>query len=111
MQSITITDEVINKCTDFAELVYPTIAAKLGERGQTEKEKIIKDSRNGKIAEECIYRILSERFPNLLGPDYKIYPPGGKNWDADLIDPSLNLHIGVKSQDAEMRKDLRAGQI
>lgn len=96
-----IDSEMFEKCTEFAEKSVETSLDKYARRNQFNKEKIIKDIRNGKIGEEIVYRSLIKNYPNLTAPDYEIYQKQDKSWDPDLRDLDSGIRIGVKSQDIE----------
>lgn len=95
-----ISEDVYSKCHEFAINSVGTSTDKYARRNQFDVEKITKDIRNGKIAEECTYLSLKEKYPFLSPPDYQIYEKSKKNWDPDLKDPS-GIRFAVKSQDYE----------
>lgn len=95
----TISPEVFEKCEDFAKNSVSTNSDKYAKRNQFNVEKIKKDIRNGKIAEECVYEKLVNILPNLSKPDHQIYDKKNKSWSADLQDQ--NIKVAVKSQDVE----------
>lgn len=92
----SIEEEVFNKCTNFAIDSVDSSLDCYAKRNQTNKSKIITDIRNGKIAEEITYSLLSEQLFNLSKPDYAIYSAYQKSWAPDLNNQDYN--ISVKSQ-------------
>jgi hypothetical protein len=93
----SISDEIMEKCTKFAENSVGTSAAAYARRNQFNVKKIEKDIRNGKIGEEIVYQYLQPTFPEISAPDHQVYAKKDKSWDPDLKDPS-GLTVGVKSQ-------------
>lgn len=100
-KSIIITPEIYEKCTIFGKSSVTSSADKYAKRNQFDVEKIVKDIRNGKIAEELTRQVCLEQLPNLSEPDYNIYDKGNKSWDPDLKDLPLDIRVAVKSQDIE----------
>lgn len=96
-----ISQEIVGKCTKFANDSTPTSVDNYARRNQKDPVKIAKDIRNGKIAEELVYAKFSLKFPNLSTPDYNIYAKGDKSWEPDLKDVDSHLRIAVKSQELE----------
>lgn len=96
-----ITKDIFDKCTQFAKNSVTTSSDKYARRNQFDIDKIIKDIRNGKIAEEIVFLQVSSVVPGLTPPDYNIYDKKNKSWDPDLKDSNSNLHLAVKSQDIE----------
>ena len=96
-----ISKEIFDKCSQFAKDSVSTSSDKYARRNQFDIEKIIKDIRNGKIAEEVVYNQLISILPGLTSPDYKIYDKKDKSWEPDLKDSESNMRIAVKSQDLE----------
>jgi len=94
-----IDEETFKICTEFANNSVTSSSDKYAKRNQFNKFKITTDIRNGKLAEEFVYRKLSPQYPNLSKPDYHIYDKKSKNWNPDLSDPLAPLNIAVKSQD------------
>ena len=95
-----ISDEMYQKCEQFAKDSVLTSADKYARRNQFDVEKIKKDIRNGKLGEQGTHNILSSQYPNLSQPDYQIYDKSQKNWDPDLKDTS-GIRVAVKSQDID----------
>ena len=96
-----ISPEVYDRCVDFSNASVDTSVNKYASRNQFDISKIKKDIRNGKIAEEGAWEILSKTYPNLSKPDHSIYTAKQKSWDADLKDPSIPISVAIKSQDIE----------
>lgn len=100
-KKFTISSEIFNKCTTFAKASVNTSSDKYARRNQFDIEKIIKDIRNGKIGEECVWDNVSVEYPDLSMPDHNIYDKKDKSWSPDLIAEKSNIHLAVKSQDIE----------
>lgn len=98
---LEISKEIFDRCTEFASNSVSSSADKYAHRNQTDIAKIMRDIRNGKIAEEIVYSVFSKQYPNLSKPDLKIYSKKDKSWDPDLKDTSSDLRIAVKSRDIE----------
>lgn len=96
-----ITDEIFQKCSDFASASVGTSTDKYARRNQFNAGKIVKDIRNGKLGEEGVYSKLITQFPKMTAPDHKIYSKKDKSWDPDLKDGESNLRFAVKSQDVD----------
>ena len=96
-----ITEEMNKKCSEFAKNSVNTSSRKYASRNQFDIDKITKDIRNGKIAEEGVWHLLVDKFPHLSKPDHTIYAAKDKSWDPDLKDISSNMRFAVKSQDIE----------
>jgi hypothetical protein len=94
-----IDKETFDKCVAFAQASADSSADKYARRKQFNLAKIMDDIRNGKLAEEFVYRKLVPQFPDLSPPDFKIYEKKQKSWDPDLKEPKIPLRIAVKSQD------------
>jgi hypothetical protein len=62
--SFQITKDVYDLCSAFADASINTSADKYASRNQFDVEKIKKDIRNGKIAEEYVWLILSKYYVN-----------------------------------------------
>src|ERR1035437_635792 len=96
-----ITEDMIEKCTEFANNSVGTSTGQYSKRGQFNVEKIEKDIKIGKLGEFGVYNKLLELYPQLTSPDTNIYSKGNKNWDADLKDRDAGISIGVKTQSVE----------
>jgi hypothetical protein len=94
-----ITEEMLSKCTEFGKNSVGSSADKYASRNQYDIEKIMKDIRNGKIAEQGVYEQMIILYPHLTPPDYNIYSKKDKSWDPDLKDVDSNIRLAVKSQD------------
>ncbi len=92
-----IEQSLLDKTYIFAANSVKTSQDMYSRRGQSDLKKVTWDIRNGKLAEEISYSLLSQTFPNLSTPDYEIYQAGQKSWDADLKNDKVQ--IAVKSQD------------
>jgi hypothetical protein len=96
-----ISPEIYEKCVQFAKASVHSSADKYARRNQFDVEKIVKDIRNGKIAEEITRAACLAKLPNLSEPDYNIYDKKNKSWDPDLKDSDSGIRIAVKSQDIQ----------
>lgn len=92
-----IEQNLLDKTYIFAANSVKTSIDFYATRGQSDLKKVTWDIRNGKLAEEISYSLLSQTFPNLSTPDYQIYQDKQKSWDADLKNDKVQ--IAVKSQD------------
>lgn len=101
MKNYTISEEIYQKCLQFAKDSVGTNSGKYASRNQFNVEKITKDIQVGKIGEECAYNFLTEKFPNLTKPDYVIYSKKDKSWSPDLKDLDSSIKIAVKSQNID----------
>ena len=82
-------------CKKFSEECFKTNLDEYSRRNQEVQEKIKKDIYNGKIAELMVHRYLIYHKKPCTAPDFVIYPPKHKSFDADLV--SGDIHIHVKS--------------
>lgn len=98
---VIISPDIYDKCIQFAKASVNTSADKYARRNQFDVEKIVKDIRNGKIAEELTHEACMKAFPQLSKPDYNIYDKKNKSWDPDLKDELTGVRIAVKSQDID----------
>jgi len=96
-----ISKDIFDKCSQFAKDSVSTSSDKYARRNQFDIGKIIKDIRNGKIAEEVVYNQVVSVIPGLTPPDYNIYDKKDKSWAPDLKDSTSDLRLAVKSQDIE----------
>lgn len=62
-------------------------------RGQSDKNKIISDIYNGKVAEFMVYNFFISKGKSLSSPDLNIYQRGMKSFDADLVIGDVNIHV------------------
>lgn len=95
-----ITEDLYNKCQQFADNSVNTSLDKYARRNQHDIRKIKKDIRNGKIGEEGTYLLLSNKFSSLSPPDHNIYQKKDKSWSSDLKEES-GIQLAVKSQDID----------
>ena len=99
--NFTISKDIFDKCTQFAKDSVSSSTDKYARRQQNDIEKIIRDIRNGKIAEEVVYAQAISVLPGLTSPDYNIYDKKNKSWEPDLRDTQSTLRLAVKSQDID----------
>lgn len=106
---ILISEDLLNKCMTFAKSSVSSSLDKYAYRHNFDIndplaveraiDKFSKDICCGKIGEELVYSIFSEKIPGLSKPDYNIYSKKDKSWSSDLKDKDSLLSIAVKSQD------------
>jgi len=106
--SFAISEEMLQKCTKFAQDSVGSSADKYARRNQMNVAKIMDDIRNGKLAEEAVYQKLAEAYPKISAPDYNIYDKKNKNWDPDLKETEVPLRVAVKSQ--EIKSEIAFGR-
>lgn len=97
MTTFVISQQTVDKCFKFAKESVSSSEDKYANRNQFDIDKIIKDIRNGKIAEEQTFLHLKNKYNSLTKPDYNIYDKYNKNWDPDL--KCNEFKLAVKSQD------------
>jgi hypothetical protein len=100
MYVYSITDDVIDRCKQFAE---SSSYKRYSSRGQYDDRKKFKDILYGKLGEWGFYYIKLSCFPHLSTPDMNIYSIPQKSWKPDLCDPLVPINIGVKTQDIESK--------
>lgn len=103
-----ITPEMFDKCAEFAKKSVLNSADKYKKRNQFDVDKICDDIKNGKIAEEGAWLLLSQKFNALSKPDHTIYSKKFKSWDPDLKDETTNAKIAIKSQN--IKSELEFGK-
>lgn len=79
-------------CQEFAAASFASSFDHYKKRNQSNAFKIIEDIKVGKMGEIGAYMLLKETFPLISEPDYEIYPPGSKTFEADLSAENLNFH-------------------
>jgi len=62
-------------------------------RGQADKDKIISDIYNGKVAEFMVYNFFIKKGRSLSSPDLNIYSKRMKSFDSDLVIGNVNIHV------------------
>ena len=89
----TITEYQEKQCDLFSKFSVFSSLEEYKKRNQFDKEKIINDIYNGKVAEFMVYNflILKQKKPN--SPDLNIYEKYNKSYDADLALQGANIHI------------------
>lgn len=95
-----ISEEMYQRCEQFAKDSVMTSADKYARRNQFDIEKIKKDIRNGKLGEQGTHNLLAKKYPSLSEPDYNIYSKKDKSWSPDLQESS-GISVAVKSQDID----------
>lgn len=93
IQLKTITEYQEKQCDLFSKFSVFSSLEEYKKRNQFDKEKIINDIYNGKVAEFMVYNflILKQKKPN--SPDLNIYEKYNKSYDADLALQGANIHI------------------
>lgn len=92
----------IARCYKFAQAQYETSKAAYARRGQLDKDTIIRQIVQGKIAELLVFYHLQDSF-KVKEPDFAIYRGKKKNYDADLTDGFLQFHIKSQSEESAQR--------
>lgn len=88
------TNIVKEKCKEFAIDTYPTVKDQYARRGQYDKDVIISQIENGKIAEFAAFAFLVEEGDFVPSrPDLKIYASENKTFDTDLKYQNFNFHV------------------
>lgn len=95
---VKVSDEIVFLCNQFANLTYESSLDEYSRRGQTKKDKIIKDITQGKLAEfATMYYLLEEGHTKVSIPDLNLHRK--KSFSPDLTTSCYNIH--VKSQSLE----------
>ena len=77
----------------FAHYCANTNLSEYSKRNQEDVKKIVNDIQSGKIAELLVHRYLIEKGKPCTPPDFVIYPPKHKSFDADLVCEGINIHV------------------
>ena len=77
----------------FAHNCAKTNLSEYAKRNQENVKKVVQDICNGKIAELLVHRYLIEKGKPCTPPDFVIYPPKYKSYEADLISGSIHIHV------------------
>src|SRR5689334_17001243 len=99
---IKLTPEMLYRCRTYAEAVFETNADKYAQRGQTNRDKVVRQNTCGKLAEVATETWLRDYAIEITyGSDFKIYRAERKKHDADLriILNKVITHVAVKSCD------------
>lgn len=80
-------------CELFAENCIKTNLSEYAKRNQDNVKKIFLDIFFGKIAELLVQRYLIEKGKPCTPPDFVIYPPQYKSYDADLQSGEIEIHV------------------
>lgn len=94
VKKIRVSEAIMYKCREFAELCVVTNIAAYKRRNQSDPKKIIEQIVTGKVAEFGVAEALGYGEPDL-----KIYATKDKTYDADLAGDGKLVH--VKGQSAE----------
>jgi hypothetical protein len=89
----SITEYQDRQCDLFSKFSVFSSLDEYKKRNQLDKEKIINDIYNGKIAEFMVYNFLISRQKKSNSPDLNIYGKYDKSYDADLVTNSANIHV------------------
>jgi hypothetical protein len=98
---IKIDQDIIDKCTKFAEECVGTNKY-YASRGQANTSKITQDIITGKLGEFAAYELLKEKFEDTSLPDLEVYRGGKKSHSADLV--AGGHKFSVKTQSIESVK-------
>ena len=98
-------EDFFEKCSRFADESLPTNKDEYEKRSQYNIDKIKEDIKNGKLAEFCVYHILSQikaSTDDLPLPDLTIYPASKKSFQPDLVltrktGKIINFHIKTQT--------------
>jgi hypothetical protein len=88
-----VTEYQENQCNLFSKFSVFSSLDEYKKRNQLDKEKIINDIYNGKIAEFMVYNFLITRNKKPSSPDLNIYEKYDKSYNADLITDNANIHV------------------
>ena len=88
-----ITEYQLKQCELFSKYSVYSSLDEYEKRMQFNKNKIIEDIKNGKIAEFMVYNYLTNAFKNPTTPDLNIYDKYNKSYDADIILSNANIHV------------------
>ena len=106
---VPLTPEMRSRCQRYAEEVYLTNADKYAQRGQTNREKIVRQNTCGKLAELATEQYLRELCIEVTyGADFRVYDARRKKHDADLriLLNNTVTHVAVKSCDSANERGL-----
>ena len=81
------------QCELFSKFSVFSSLDEYKRRGQCDKDKIISDIYNGKVAEFMVYNFFISKGKSLASPDLNIYQRGMKSFDADLVIGDVNIHV------------------
>ena len=101
-EGVKLSAEMLFKCRSYAEEVFETNAEKYAERGQSNRERIVRQNTCGKLAELATEQWFSEYGIEVTyGADFRIYDARRKKHDADLriLLNNTVTHVAVKSCD------------
>lgn len=81
------------QCELFSRFSFSSSLDEYNRRGQHDKDKIINDIYNGKIAEFMVYNFFVKKGRSLSSPDLNIYSKKMKSFDADLVIGDVSIHV------------------
>lgn len=81
------------QCELFSKFSVFSSLDEYKRRGQANKDKIISDIYNGKVAEFMVYNFFIKKGKSLHSPDVNIYSKRMKSFDADLVIGDVNIHV------------------
>ncbi len=102
-ESVKLTTNMLYKCRTFAEQVYESNRDKLIERGQSNRDKAVRQNTYGKLAELATESYLKDIGVEILcAPDFTVYDAKLKRYGADLrvILNERAASVAVKACDA-----------
>lgn len=95
---ITLTQEIYDRCKEFAEKRIELSKNLYAYRGEQKKEKMIEDIIIGTLGEWGAFEYLKSKGILTSEPDMVIYETRRKTFSADIANKDFNFHI--KSQSA-----------
>ena len=95
---IKISDADIQICHKYAKQQYETSKGCYAGRGQLNKEKILEQIQEGKVAEIAAFKYLKKNGFLVKKPDFNVYEEKKKTFGADLTDGVLCFHIKSQSK-------------
>lgn len=77
----------------FAKACIDTNEDEYSRRNQSNKNKIVSDIYNGKLAEIMVFRLFKKRKQSPKPIDFLIYSSKEKSFEADMLTNKHNVHI------------------
>jgi hypothetical protein len=93
---ITLSQEVMDQCQEFARKRIEGSSSLYAYRGESNNMKMVEDCVIGTLGEWGVYEYLIGKGYEISKPDMEIYPARRKSFNADLFNKELRIH--VKSQ-------------
>lgn len=94
-------NELLDRCKQFAEDSFPTSSDQYSRRNQnvSNRSRVLLQLTNGKLGEELTYHAYLPYINDLTLPDYNIYGKENKSWEPDLTSVSSGVRLAVKTKD------------